>query len=110
MTDAPMPERGTGAAVERLEAVVRGRVQGVGFRWFVVRRAAELGLTGWVANRSDGSVQVVAEGPAGVLVRLVEQLRQGPSGASVSAVDQHRLPPTGGFHRFSIRSGGHLGD
>lgn len=105
-----MPERGAGATVERLEAVVRGRVQGVGFRWFVVRRAAELGLTGWVANRSDGSVQVVAEGPAGVLVSLVEQLRQGPSGASVSAVDQHRLPPTGGFHRFSIRSGGHLGD
>ena len=48
---------------ERLHAVVRGTVQGVGFRWFVQRVAARMELQGWVANRSDRSVEVVAEGP-----------------------------------------------
>ena len=54
----------------RLEATVRGRVQGVGFRYFVVRRALELGLVGWVANGADGSVRCVAEGPSAALDAL----------------------------------------
>ena len=52
---------------QRLEATVRGYVQGVGFRWFVVRRATQLGLTGWTANEHDGTVRVVAEGSAHAL-------------------------------------------
>src|SRR5439155_20058522 len=57
-------------ALQRLEATVRGRVQGVGFRYFVVREAMELGLVGWVANAADGSVVLVAEGPPAALDAL----------------------------------------
>jgi acylphosphatase len=95
---------------ERLEATVRGMVQGVGFRWFVVRHARRLHLTGWVANQPDGTVRVVAEGPSGALDELSAALRDGPAGAHVSAVDGHRLPATGGFARFEIRARGHAGD
>ena len=63
-------------------------VQGVGFRWFVQREAARMGLMGWTANSPDGSVEVVAEGPEAELERLVAELRQGPSGASVTQVDR----------------------
>ena len=86
----------------RLAATVRGRVQGVGFRWFVQRQAAALGLHGWVRNRPDGAVEVVAEGPADLLDALVEDLRHGPDGAGVSGVDAHREPPTGEFVSFKI--------
>ena len=95
---------------ERIEATVRGDVQGVGFRWFVVRRASELGLVGWTANESDGSVKVVAEGPTGALDQLVNHLHEGPSGASVQSVEVSRSPQVGGFTSFSIRSGAHRGD
>ena len=102
-----------GAAVPapaRLEATVRGRVQGVGFRYFVVRRAIELGLVGWVANAADSSVRCVAEGPAERLDALAEALRSGPLGAIVEAVDIVRMPGTGRFARFAVRSGAHSGD
>ncbi len=98
------------AGAVRLEATVRGRVQGVGFRWFVVRRATEQGLVGWVANVPDGSVRLVAEGPPEALERLEAELRLGPTGAIVDAVDAVRMPGTGQFERFSIRSGSHSGD
>ncbi|MDQ3127099.1 MAG: acylphosphatase [Chloroflexota bacterium] len=97
-------------APPRLEATVRGRVQGVGFRYFVVRRAIELGLVGWVANAADGSVRCVAEGPLDGLDTLAEALSSGPLGAIVDAVDVVRMPGTGRFERFSIRSGAHSGD
>lgn len=103
----------TGAAVPppaRLEATVRGRVQGVGFRYFVVRRAIELGVVGWVANAADGSVRCVAEGPLERLDTLAEALSSGPLGAIVDAVDVVRMPGTGRFERFSVRSGAHSGD
>jgi acylphosphatase len=70
-----------------LHALVRGRVQGVGFRWFVRERARELGIRGWVRNRGDGAVEVEAEGDAGTLEQLRHCLWKGPSGAHVSAVD-----------------------
>lgn len=95
---------------ERLEASVRGTVQGVGFRWFVLRNASRLGLTGWVANAPDGSVRVVAEGPSDAIVDLEALLAEGPSGARVTAVERTRLRATGGFGRFEVRSGGHAGD
>jgi acylphosphatase len=95
---------------ERLEAVVRGYVQGVGFRWFVVRRATQLGLSGWTSNESNGTVRVVAEGSAAALDELVAALHAGPAGARVESVDAHRMPAVGDFRGFSIRSGGHRGD
>lgn len=66
--------------------VVRGRVQGVGFRWFVRKAAGELGLRGSVRNLPDGSVEVIAAGPADALVSLEERLRNGPPAARVSEV------------------------
>ncbi len=95
---------------QRLEATVRGTVQGVGFRWFVVRQAGRLRLLGWVANQPDGSVSVVAEGPSEGLDELLRELEQGPPGARVSAVEVRRLPAVGRFDRFEVRAGGHGGD
>lgn len=95
---------------QRLEAIVRGYVQGVGYRWFVVKRATRLGLKGWTANERDGTVRVVAEGNAPALDELLQLLNEGPPGASVERVDADRLPPVGGLRGFSIRSGGHTGD
>ncbi len=89
---------------------MRGRVQGVGFRWFVVTTASELGLTGWVANRSDGTVQLVAEGPWQALRTLVTALHEGPPGADVTDVEVSDRPLTLGLSRFEVRSGYHPGD
>jgi len=96
--------------VVRLEAVVRGRVQGVGFRYWVVRRAHDLGLTGWVANELDGSVRCVAEGATAALDDLETLLRRGPIGAVVDDVRIVRMPATGTFLSFDVRSSGHRGD
>jgi acylphosphatase len=82
-------------------AVVRGRVQGVGFRDFVYRQATTLGLSGSVRNLDDGrSVEVQAAGPRWALERLLERLRDGPRLAHVSSVSAEWLddaPWTGGF-------------
>jgi acylphosphatase len=94
----------------RLDALVSGRVQGVGFRWFVVDAAQGLGLAGWVANLADGRVRCVAEGPRAALEALVVVLERGPSGAQVAGVETSWLAPTGAFDGFAIRSGGHRGD
>lgn len=95
---------------ERLEATVRGYVQGVGFRWFVVRNAKRLNLRGWTANEADGSVRVVAEGPDQALDDFVARLRQGPAGASVETVDAQRSVAQGNLGSFTIRAGAHPGD
>jgi acylphosphatase len=94
----------------RLEAVVRGRVQGVGFRFWVIRRASALGLTGWVANDLDGSVRCVAEGSPDGLDELERLLRAGPTGAIVEDVRVVRMPAVGAFRGFEVRSSGHRGD
>jgi acylphosphatase len=70
---------------------LRGRVQGVGFRWFVRVHARRLRLAGWVANHPDGSVEVAASGDQKELDELSRIVRQGPDGADVSSVDE--LPP-----------------
>ena len=70
-----------------LHVVVRGRVQGVGFRWFVRERARALGLAGWVRNLADGAVEVAAAGDSHDLDRFRAMLTQGPSGAVVSSVE-----------------------
>jgi len=77
-------ERGT------LHALVRGRVQGVGFRWFVRAQARELGLQGWCANLGDGGVEVWAEGAADALDQLAARLRSGPPAARVDEVRLER--------------------
>lgn len=70
-----------------MRARVRGRVQGVGFRYFAQGEASRLGLSGWVRNERDGSVTVVAEGPRGALEQLLSVLRRGPATSAVVAVD-----------------------
>ena len=69
-----------------LHVRVTGIVQGVGFRWFVRERARRLGLSGWVRNLSDGSVEVAAVGDAHQLDLLRSELRRGPDGARVDAI------------------------
>jgi acylphosphatase len=71
----------------RLTAVVRGWVQGVGYRDFVSSQASRLGLRGYVRNSSDGSVELAAEGPRADLERFLSALREGPPVAEVSQVD-----------------------
>ena len=73
--------------MHRVRVDIRGNVQGVGFRMYVVRRARALGLTGWVRNREDGSVEVEAEGSRDSLERLVADLEVGPTGARVVQLD-----------------------
>jgi acylphosphatase len=114
---APSPGRGrltadmpTDGSPVRLDARVTGMVHGVGFRYFVRREAIGLGLVGWVANESDGSVQCVAEGPRDALEQLLELLREGPPAAIVDGVSAAWMPATGAFDTFGVRSGGHLGD
>lgn len=94
----------------RLDAVVHGRVQGVGFRVHVRRLARELGLAGWVANEPGGTVHCVAEGPEDALDRLEAAIRQGPPGAWVERVVVNRGPATGEFTGFDVRTGWHGGD
>ena len=96
--------------MQRYEATVHGRVQGVGFRWFVRNVAARLSLVGWVANEPSGSVRVVAEGEEAKLAELARALGQGPSGAHVERVDSELSAATGTFTTFEIRSGSHSGD
>lgn len=88
---------------ERLTATVTGRVQGVGFRWWVRSTAERLGLTGWVMNGPDErSVELVAEGPTVSLDELERLLHEGPPGAVVEQVEVNRSPGSGGYGRFQI--------
>lgn len=87
----------------QLHAVVHGRVHGVGFRDFTQRRAAELGVTGWVCNQPDGTVEVTAEGDQATLEQLIAQLWRGPSSARVVRVETDWHSPTGRYSGFSIR-------
>ena len=74
-----------------LHFLVRGRVQGVGFRWFVHREAAELGLHGWVRNTDSGDVELVASGSPTALAELRTELHKGSRGSRVDAVIEHEL-------------------
>ena len=105
----------TGAGAEpspsaRVEDVVGGRVQGVGFRMFVARAAATRALTGWVANEPDGSVRCVAEGPRSTLESFVREVAAGPPSALIERFTVSWSEPLDAFDRFAIRSGWHGGD
>jgi acylphosphatase len=96
--------------IQRLEANIRGRVQGVGFRYFVRQEATELGVSGWVSNQQDGSVLVVAEGFRGALDDLLSALEAGPRGARVDRVDARWSDARGDVRGFGVRPSGHSGD
>ncbi len=86
----------TGTASEKLQSMVlhfliQGRVQGVGFRWYVHREASELDLRGWVRNTEDGAVEVVASGTVEDLAELRASLRKGPRGSRVDRLIEHYL-------------------
>ncbi len=87
----------------RLHAIVEGHVHGVGFRAFVLEWALELDLTGWVRNRWDGTVEVVAEGPKIELEKLLAALKRGPRSYTTSGVRSEWLDATGEFTRFQVR-------
>lgn len=90
--------------MRRAVATVTGRVQGVGFRWFVVQAATGLGLSGHVRNLRGGAVEVIAEGPAAEVERLLGQLHGGPPGARVEEVVVEWRAATGEFPSFGVAS------
>lgn len=85
-----------------LQAIAQGRVQGVNYRVFTSRNAIRLGLTGYVRNLADRSVQIYAEGERKQLEKLVEQLKEGPPGARVDTLELAWSEYTGKYHDFSV--------
>jgi acylphosphatase len=87
---------------QALRFIVRGRVQGVGYRWFVEREAHVLGIAGWVRNNADGSVEVLAMGSRDQLLGLRSRLRAGPRAARVDDVEEAEAKPVAGLTTFRI--------
>jgi acylphosphatase len=88
--------------MERLHAVIRGDVQGVGFRYFVQRKGHQLGLRGWVRNNDDGTVELVAEGSREALDQLRRALDEGPRLARVDRVETRWSDATGDLNAFEL--------
>ena len=82
--------------------IIKGDVQGVGFRYFARRAARSLGVVGRVRNLPDGSVEAIAEGPARAVESFMRELASGPSHSHVSSVDESELPATGSYKDFDI--------
>jgi acylphosphatase len=89
-----------------LHFLVQGRVQGVGFRWYVQREAGERDLRGWVRNTEEGEVEVLASGPAEDLAELRASLSRGPRGARVDRLVEHQLAETEADDLSSFRIDG----
>lgn len=87
----------------RLRAIVRGRVQGVSLRYYTRQQAQQLGITGYVRNRRDGTVEVEAEGARNDVTRFLNWLHCGSPMAIVEGVSVEWLPYTGQFQRFEVR-------
>jgi acylphosphatase len=83
---------------------ISGRVQGVGFRFYMERKARELGIAGWVRNRRDGSVESVVQGDPGAVETIIEWARRGPPSAVVAEVKVSE--GEGEFARFEVRPTG----
>ncbi len=83
--------------------IVRGRVQGVGFRWFVEREAHILQIAGWVRNNPDGTVEVLAQGTRDQLAGLRSRLQEGPRAARVDEVGESEAEPMTGVNSFQVR-------
>ena len=88
--------------MESKRYIVRGRVQGVGFRWFVDHEARQLGLAGWVRNNIDGTVELLAMGNEQQLATLKRRLQQGPRAARVDEVQELAAEPLAGLTTFRI--------
>jgi acylphosphatase len=88
---------------KRVALRVRGRVQGVGFRFFTQHLARAMGITGWVRNEYDGSVEIEAQGDEATLESFTEKVRSGPSFGNVSGLQSHSLPVKDGESSFGIR-------
>lgn len=97
------PNQNTIPDTARLHAIVSGFVQGVGFRYFVMRHADDLGLKGWVRNTMRGEVEVVVEGARPALEQFLLHLQAGPQSARVSNVDVKWQPVTGEFSNFQVK-------
>jgi acylphosphatase len=94
---------GRGASLTIMHVIVRGRVQGVGFRYYVREHARALRIAGWVRNLPDGSVEVLAQGSQDAVERLRAALVAGPSGARVLSVEaQGDEPVDDAMHPFGI--------
>lgn len=91
-------------ATGRVHIFVEGRVQGVGFRFFTLESANQLGIKGWVRNTHHDEVEIMAEGDFENLERFIARVRQGPGGGFVSNLRNERLEATGEFRRFSVIS------
>jgi acylphosphatase len=91
------------ASTSRLHAIIHGRVQGVNFRAHTLRRATQLGVVGYVRNRGDGTVEVVAEGEEQALRKLLSWLHAGPSLGHVTRVEARWQTPRGGRDHFEVR-------
>ena len=94
------PER---TSIHARRFLVRGRVQGVGFRWFVEREAFLLQISGWVRNNPDGTVEVLAQGTREQLAGLHSRLREGPRAARIDEVEVSEAQPVAGLTSFQIR-------
>lgn len=96
-------EDGSSQQPVRIHAVVTGRVQGVGFRYAAADAANRIGVRGWVRNRRDGNVEIVAEGPRAQVRELVEWCHQGPALARVTAVNWSEIAADDELQGFRIR-------
>jgi acylphosphatase len=83
--------------------IVSGVVQGVGFRYFVLETARELGLRGWVRNLANGDVEIEAEGPAELMESFIAAVRKGPRMSHITGLDIEDLPCENRYHNFSVR-------
>lgn len=91
--------------VERRRVIVRGRVQGVGYRYSMRIRAQELGISGWVRNRTDGTVEAEIEGSPDAVALMLAWMTRGPAGAEVVGIESGEAP-AGGASGFEIRRTG----
>lgn len=89
--------------IAQYHIIVSGRVQGVGYRYSARNTASQLGLTGWVKNRIDGKVEIIAEGDNINLEKFLSWIKKGPRFAKVDSVDIEFYPASGAFTDFSIQ-------
>ncbi len=90
-------------AEKAIEALVTGRLQGVGYRSSIQQRATRLGIKGYIRNQSGNQVKIVAEGAEESLKELIDFLREGPTRAEIENYDVEWIEPDGDFFRFSIK-------
>ncbi|NOX71203.1 MAG: acylphosphatase [Candidatus Micrarchaeota archaeon] len=89
--------------MKTVRVIIKGIVQGVGFRYFVGRYARQLGLRGWVKNNDDGSVEAVFQGDEQTMEKMLELCREGPSNAVVRSVEMEEIAEMDVYNRFSIK-------